>query len=104
MEIENYWKLVIGTTLGICLIVFGLAFWNSATEDYYNALNSQTYEFESCSQYMEYPLYSIGDRDDCLEKRKSGGLFIGLGIFTLWGTIYTNRDYLIEFMKERGLL
>ena len=104
MEIKNYWKLVIGTTLGICLIVFGLAFWNSATEDYYNTLNSQTYEFESCSQYMEYPLYSIGDRDNCLEKRKSGGLFIGLGIIALWGTLYTNKDYLIEFMKERGLL
>ena len=104
MEIQDQWKLVIGTTLGICLVVFGLVFWNSATDDYYNKLNGETYEIESCLQYMEHPLNSIGDRDDCLEKRKLGGLFIGLGIFALWGTIYTNKNYLTEWMKQKDLL
>jgi hypothetical protein len=104
VEIENYLKLVIGATLGISLIIFGLAFWNSATEDYYNKLNGETYEIESCLQYMDHPLNSIGDRDDCLQKRKSGGIFISLGIFTLWGTIYTNRDYLTDLMERNNLL
>jgi len=48
VEIENYWKLVIGATLGISLIIFGLAFWNSATEDYTSHLNDKTYEITSC--------------------------------------------------------
>ena len=104
MEIQDYWKLVIGVTIGICLIIFGLAFWNNATEDRYNPVTEKTHEIKTCSQYMEYPLYSIGDRDDCLQKRKVGGFFIGLGIFTLWGTLYTNKDYLTEFMNEKDLL
>ena len=81
MEIENYWKLVIGTTLGISLIIFGLAFWNSATEDYVSHLNEKTYDISSCQQYMD--LGSIADRDDCLQKRKTGGIFISLGIFAI---------------------
>jgi hypothetical protein len=102
VEIENYWKLVIGTTLGISLIIFGLAFWNSATEDYVSHLNEKTYDISSCQQYMD--LGSIADRDDCLQKRKTGGIFISLGIFALWGTIYTNKDYLTDLMKQKNLL
>ena len=102
MEIQDQWKLVIGTTLGICLVVFGLVFWNSATEDYVSHLNEKTYEISSCQQYMD--LGSIADRDDCLQKRKSGGVFISLGIFALWGTIYTNKDYLTDLMERNNLL
>jgi hypothetical protein len=102
VEIENYWKLVIGATLGISLIIFGLAFWNSATEEYTSHLNDETYEITSCQQYMD--LGSIADRDDCLQKRKSGGIFISLGIIALWGTIYTNKDYLTELMERNNLL
>ena len=104
MEIQDYWKLVIGTTLGVSLIVFGLAFWNSATEDHYNPVTEKTHDIETCSDYMEYPIYSIGDRDDCLQERKTGGIFISLGIFALWGTIYTNKDYLTELMEQNNLL
>ena len=93
---------MIGATLGISLIIFGLAFWNSATEDYTSHLNDKTYEITSCQQYMD--LGSIADRDDCLQKRKTGGIFISLGIFALWGTIYTNKDYLTDFMKKYELL
>ena len=102
MEIKDYWKLVIGITLGISLVIFGLAFWNSATEDYTSHLNEKTYEITSCQQYMD--LGSIADRDDCLQKRKSGGIFISLGIFALWGTIYTNKDYLQKLMENYDLL
>jgi len=102
VEIEPYWKITIGITLGICLIIFGLAFWINATEDYYSHLNEKTYEIESCQQYMD--LGSIGDRDDCLQKRKLGGSFIGLGTAFLWGTIFTNKDYLLNLMKEKNLL
>ena len=59
MEIENYWKLVIGITFGVCMLVFGSVFWASATEDYYNKLNGETYEINSCLQYMEPPLSSM---------------------------------------------
>ncbi len=93
---------MIGTTLGISLIIFGLAFWNSATEDYVSHLNEKTYDISSCQQYMD--LGSIADRDDCLQKRKTGGIFISLGIFALWGTIYTNKDYLTDLMKQKNLL
>ena len=102
MEIQDQWKLVIGTTLGICLVVFGLVFWNSATEDYVSHLNEKTYEIGSCQQYMD--LGSIADRDDCLQKRKSGGIFVSLGIFVLWGTIYTTKDYLTDLMERNNLL
>jgi hypothetical protein len=49
-------------------------------------------------------LGSIEDRDDCLQKRKSRGKFISLGIFALWGTIYTNRDYLTDLMERKNRL
>ena len=38
MFIKEYWKLVIGTTLGVCFLIFGTVLWDSATEDYYNKL------------------------------------------------------------------
>ena len=104
MEIQDYWKLVIGITLGVSLIVFGLAFWNSAVEDHYNPVTEKTHVIETCSDYMEYPIYSIGDRDDCLDERKTGGIFISLGIFALWGTIYINKDYLQKLMENYDLL
>ena len=104
MEIQDYWKLVIGITLGVSLIVFGLAFWYSAVEDHYNPVTEKTHVIETCSDYMEYPIYSIGDRDDCLDERKTGGIFISLGIFALWGTIYTNKDYLQKLMENYDLL
>ena len=48
-------------------------------------------------------LGSIGDRDDCLQKRTLGGSFIGLGTAFLWGTIFTNKDYLNELRKKKKL-
>ena len=104
MDIEQYWKLTIGITLGICLVVFGSVFWNSATEDYYNKLNAKTYEIDSCLQYMEPPLSSMEDRDDCLQKRQFGGLFTGLGVMVLWATIYTNKHYILSQMTDNNLL
>tara|TARA_Y100001960_G_C14043322_1_gene526191 strand:+ start:136 stop:450 length:315 start_codon:yes stop_codon:yes gene_type:complete len=104
VDIENYLKLVIGITLGISLLVFGFAFWNSATEDYYNKLNGKTYEIESCLQYMEAPLSSIGDRDDCLKKRQLGGAFMAVGTVILWGTLYLNKNYIEELMKNYKLI
>ena len=104
MDIEQYWKLTIGITLGICLVFFGSVFWNSATEDYYNKLSAKTYEIDSFLQYMEPPLSSMEDRDDCLQKRQFGGLFTGLGVIALWATIYTNKDYILSLMKDNNLL
>ena len=93
---------MIGATLGISLIIFGLAFWNSATEDYTSHLNDKTYEITSCQQYMD--LGSIADRDDCLQKRKIGGIFISLGNDAVSAEIYTNKDYLTDLMKQKNLL
>ena len=104
MFIKEYWKLVIGTTLGVCLLIFGAVFWESATEDVYNPVSEKTNKVETCSDYMEYPMYSIGDRDDCLQERKTGGIFISLGIIALWGTIYINKDYLTDLMERKNLL
>ena len=50
------------------MLVFGSVFWNTATEDYYNKLNGETYEINSCLQYMEPPLSSMEERDDCTKK------------------------------------
>ena len=66
MFIEEYWKLVIGITLGLSFVIFGTVFWDSATEDYYEKLNNKTYKIESCIQYMD--LGSIADRDECVQK------------------------------------
>ena len=93
MFIEEYWKLVIGITLGLSLLVFGTVFWDSATGDYYNKLNGETYEIETCIQYMEPPLGSIQDRDECVQKKQIGGIFLTFGTFTLWITIYLNKEY-----------
>jgi len=98
--VEEYWKLVIGTTLGVCLLIFGTVFWDSATEDYYNKLNEETYEIDSCLQYMEPPLGSMMERDECLQKRQIGGTFLGLGTIILWGTLYLNKDYLSTIFNK----
>ena len=37
MDITEYWKTIIGITLGLSFLVFGLAFWNSATADDYTS-------------------------------------------------------------------
>ena len=74
MFILGYQKLVIGITLGLSFLIFGTVFWDSATEDYYNKLNGETYEIDSCMQYMEPPLGSIGDRDDCFRHYEAIGL------------------------------
>ena len=104
MEIENYWKLVIGITFGVCMLVFGSVFWNTATEDYYNKLNGETYEIDSCLQYMEPPLSSMEDRDDCTQKRQLGGIFTTIGIVSLWATIYINKNYILQLLKNNNLL
>jgi hypothetical protein len=104
VEIENYWKLVIGITFGVCMLVFGSVFWNTATEDYYNKLNGETYEIDSCLQYMEPPLSSMEDRDDCTQKRQLGGIFTVIGIVSLWATIYINKDYIFQLLKDNNLL
>ena len=54
--------------------VFGSVFWNTATEDYYNKLNGETYQIDNCLQYMEPPLSSMEERDDCNQKRQLGSL------------------------------
>ncbi len=104
MEIENYWKLVIGITFGVCMLVFGSVFWNTATEDYYNKLNGETYEIDSCLQYMEPPLSSMEERDDCNQKRQLGGIFTTIGIVSLWATIYINKNYILQLLKNNNLL
>ena len=104
MEIENYWKLVIGITFGVCMLVFGSVFWNTATEDYYNKLNGETYEIDSCLQYMEPPLSSMEERDACTQKRQLGGIFTTIGIVSLWATIYINKDYIFQLLKDNNLL
>ncbi len=100
MFVEEYWKIVIGTTLGVCLLIFGAVFWDSATEDYYNKLNEKTYEIDSCIQYMEPPLGSMMDRDECLQKRQIGGSFIGVGTLILWGSLYLNKNYLSVLFEK----
>ena len=104
MKIENSAKLTIGITLGLCMLIFGSVFWNSATEDYYSVLNEKTYEINNCLQYMEPPLASIQDRDNCVQKRQLGGIFTAIGAITLWATIYINKDYIMKLMKENNLL
>ena len=104
MEIENYWKLVIGITFGVCMLVFGSVFWNTATEDYYNKLNGETYEIDSCLQYMEPPLSSMEERDDCTQKRQLGGIFTTIGVVSLWATIYINKNYILQLLKNNNLL
>ena len=100
MFVEEYWKLVIGTTLGVCLLIFGAVFWESATEDVYNPVSEKTNKVETCSDYMEYPMYSIGDRDECLQKRQIGGSFIGAGTLVLWGSLYLNKNYLSTLFEK----
>ncbi len=86
------------------MLVFGSVFWNSATEDYYNPLNEETYEINSCLQYMEHPLNSMEDRDNCTQKRQIGGVFTTIGVVSLWATIYINKDYILQLLKENNLL
>ena len=82
------------------MLVFGSVFWNTATEDYYNKLNGETYEIETCIQYMEPPLGSISDRDECVEKRQIGGIFLGLGTLILWATLYFNKEQISILFKK----
>jgi hypothetical protein len=49
---------------------------------------------------MEYPMYSIGDRDECLQKRQIGGSFIGAGTLVLWGSLYLNKNYLSTLFEK----
>tara|TARA_B100002052_G_C15799117_1_gene560203 strand:- start:697 stop:999 length:303 start_codon:yes stop_codon:yes gene_type:complete len=98
--IQGYQTLAIGLTLGLSFLIFGIVFWDSATEDYYNKLNGETYEIDSCIQYMEPPLGSIGDRDSCVQKRQIGASFLILGTISLWVTIYFNKKYLYNLMKK----
>ena len=100
MFVEEYWKLVIGTTLGVCLLIFGAVFWESATEDVYNPVSENTNKVETFSDYMEYTMYSIGDRDECLQKRQLGGTLLGLGNIILCGPLYLNKDYLSTIFKK----
>ena len=98
MFIEEYWKLIIGISLGLSFVIFGTVFWDSATEDYYEKLNNKTYKIESCIQYMD--LGSIADRDECVQKKQIGGTFLAVGILTLWGTLFFNKEYLSMIFKK----
>ena len=100
MFIEDYWKLIIGITLGLSFLIFGTVFWDSATDEYYNKLNGETYEIESCIQYMEPPLGSISDRDECVQKRQIGGTFLGIGTVILWATLYFNKEQISILFKK----
>jgi len=104
VKIENSWKLVIGITFGVCMLVFGSVFWNTATEDYYNKLNGETYQIDNCLQYMEPPLSSIEERDDCNQKRQLGGIFTIVGVISLWATVYLNKNYILQLLKENNLI
>ena len=73
------------------MLIFGAVFWNSATEDYYNPLNEVTYEINSCLQYMDPPLSSMEERDDCIQKRQLGGIFTVFGVIILWATVTTGE-------------
>ena len=86
------------------MLVFGSVFWNTATEDYYNKLNGETYEIDSCLQYMEPPLSSMEERDDCTQKRQLGGVFTAIGVVSLWATIYINKDYIMHLLKQNNLI
>ena len=86
------------------MLIFGSVFWNTATEDYYNKLNGETYEIDSCLQYMEPPLSSMEERDDCTQKRQLGGVFTAIGVVSLWATIYINKDYIMHLLKQNNLL
>ena len=86
------------------MLVFGSVFWASATEDYYNKLNGETYEINSCLQYMEPPLSSVEERDYCTQKSQLGGIFTTIGIVSLWATIYINKDYIFQLLKDNNLL
>ena len=86
------------------MLVFGSVFWNTATEDYYNKLNGETYEIDSCLQYMEPPLSSMEERDDCTQKRQLGGIFTTTGIVSLCATIYINKDHIFQLLKDNNLL
>ena len=86
------------------MLVFGSVFWNTATEDYYNKLNGETYEIDSCLQYMEPPLSSMEERDDCTQKRQLGGIFTVIGVVSLWATIYINKDYIFQLLIDNILL
>ncbi len=86
------------------MLVFGSVFWNSATEDYYNKLNGETYQIDDCLQYMEPPLSSMEERDGCAQKRQLGGIFTTIGIVSLWATIYINKDYIFQLLKDNNLL
>ena len=100
MFIEEYWKLIVGITLGLSFVIFGTVFWDSATEDYYNKLNGETYEIDSCIQYMEPPLGSMMDRDECVQKRQIGGAFLGIGTVILWATLYFNKEQINILFKK----
>ncbi len=98
MFIGEYWKLVVGITLGLSLLIFGTVFWDSATEDYYEKLNDKTYEIDSCIQYMD--LGSIADRDECVQKKQIGAVFLVIGALILWGTLFFNKENLFAIFKE----
>ena len=100
MFIEEYWKLIVGITLGLSFLIFGTVFWDSATGDYYSNLSQKNYEIETCAQYMDPPLASISDRDECVQKREIGGTFLGLGTCTLWATIYFNKEQINLLFKK----
>lgn len=100
MLIEEYWKLIVGITLGISFLIFGTVLWESATDDYYNKLNGETYEINNCMQYMEPPLGSIADRDECVQKRQIGGAFLALGTLSLWITLYFNKKELFVLLEK----
>ena len=108
MEIKDYWKLVIGTTFGICLLVFGLVFWDGATTDYTSHLIGKTYEITSCQQYLDFGSFrdsdAMANRDSCLQKKQLGAFFMIMGITSLWASIYIHRDYITNIMKTYELL
>tara|TARA_Y100001960_G_C14237854_1_gene616901 strand:+ start:94 stop:408 length:315 start_codon:yes stop_codon:yes gene_type:complete len=96
---EEYWKLIVGITLGLSFLIFGTVFWDSATGDYYSNLSQKNYEIETCAQYMDPPLASISDRDECVQKRQIGAIFLAAGTLTLWATLYFNKEKLSLLFK-----
>ena len=45
-------------------------------------------------------LGSIADRDECVQKKQIGGTFLAVGTLILWGTLFSNKEYLSSIFKK----
>jgi hypothetical protein len=45
-------------------------------------------------------LGSIADRDECVQKKQIGAVFLVIGALILWGTLFFNKENLFAIFKE----